>query len=78
MKSLEALPFALLLAAAGALIAGAATLFFGYAWTTALLVAAAGSLAGYASGIKALGERRLPPSASTREFMAKDNEQDHP
>lgn len=73
MKSLEALPFALLLGAAGAAIAGGAMLLFGYAGTTSLLVAAAGSLAGYASGVKALGERGLPPSASTREFMAKDD-----
>lgn len=73
MKTLEALPFAVLLGAAGAIISGGLLLLVGYSATAALIAAAAGSIAGYASGLKALGERNLRPSASFAEFIAKDD-----
>lgn len=74
MKTLEALPFALLLGAAGAIISAGLLLLVGYSAMSALIAAAAGSIAGCAAGLKALGERNLPPSASFAEFIARDGE----
>ena len=74
MKFLESLPFALLMGAAGAIVSGGALLLVGYGFTAVLFVAAAGSIAGAAMALKSLGERKLPPSASFADFIAKDNE----
>lgn len=74
MKFIEALPFALLLGVAGAIISGGALLLVGYGWSAVLFVAAAGSIAGYAVALKVLGERKLPPSASYAEFIARDED----
>ena len=74
MKFLECMPFAVLMAIAGAIVSGGALLLVGYGWSAVLFVAAAGSIAGYAVALKSLGERKLPPSASFGKFIAKDDD----
>lgn len=74
MKFIERVPFAVLMAVAGAIISGGALLLVGYGWQAVLFVAAAGSIAGYAVALKSLGERKLPPSASFSEFIAGDDD----